>query len=367
VSNRAVVIILCVAAALVAILVLAGVQRAKATEDRLQDLYSGDPARVVDAVRDLRKRGHAVEQELIARADAPAVDVRLAAAELLGDQRVGRVETAGPVLVGMLSDEDLGVRRKAAGAIGRLGLGTAEAAQALLDRVADLDEDMNVRIVAVRSLGALARSEGVRGSGKAPSRVIPALVRVLDQRPPVPPPVKEGAKPPPAPPAAEVLEPAPDTTAQLRYELVLTLGRISTPQAAEAVIRSMDDEVEAAAGVREVACIALGDLNQVQAILADGARAITAAEGIIGALEDKDANVRIQAAAALSRIPTFVARGADPTTVQRLEALDQQINRKVAKLGRELTHSQGDPSYWVRKACQQAAKVRGVRIEQPEA
>lgn len=371
-SNRVAVIILCVAVVLVAVLVLAGFQRAKATQDRLKDLYSGDPSRVVDAVRDLRKRGHAVERRLIARADAPAVDVRLAVAELLGDPRVGHAETAGPVLLDLLNDEDLGVRRKAAGAIGRLGLGTQEAVDALLTRVKDLDEDLNVRIVCVRSLGALSRTKAVTGPAEGGGLVVPALLSIVEERPPVPPekPEEDATKAKKAEkvPDNEKLEPDDaDVTAQLRVETVLTLGRISTPEAALAVIRSMDDKVEVAAGVREAACIALGDLNQAQTILANGKLAAAAAEGILGALDDKDPNVRIQAAAVLSRIPTFMARDTDAQTAERLGQLEKRINTKIAALGQELTERKGDPSYWVRRACRQAAKMRGVRIEQPEA
>ncbi len=381
-QKRTSLIIACALVAVAAVIVFAAVQRAQKTHELLQDLYSGEPSKVVDAEGDLRKRGHGLEQALIAHAHAPAVDVRLAAAELLGDPRIGRPDTSGPALLQLLRDGDVGVRRKAAAALGRLGVATAESMQALLDRVTDEEEDLKVRIVATRALGALHRSEHVRGPEGGFSEVVSALVKILEERPPVPPkeeeeaPAKEETEAQaeeaqekaetPAEAEEEPVEPEPaDTTALLRGEIALTLGRISTHEAANAVIRSIDDEVEISADVREDACIALGDLNQTQTLLADAPMAQAAAEALLGALDDDAPNVRLHAAAALGRITSFsVPRNVDAATAQKLRDLDRDINEKIKTLALARTEDKGDPEYWVRKACQETAKLRGVRVKQ---
>ena len=352
--------------ALVVLVIVAGIaaaqwQRARKTAELLDDLDTESADVAVDTIHELKKRGHAVEGDLIARLNSARKKERLRAALLLGE--VGRADRSGPALARLLDDEWDPVRHAAAQALGRLGY--APAMSQLLVVVHDEDQDMDTRCIAVQGIGALAQS----GSLDEVDRKIcvPPLAKILKRRPEVPPPEEEEeAEEEPAEAEEEdeeateaeeeeealPEEPAPaDTEAELRIQCVLTLGLLHAPQAVEALLESTDDTIEPSAVVRSYACMAITDLPDLPE---DDIEAALMGDKLLDALEDSAADVRMHAAMALATHTDF-----------RSEAIDNRINDALKAMAQELTE-EGEPFYWAREAARVACNKRHVALQETE-
>lgn len=342
--------------AVVAVLIAVGIaaaqwQRARKTVELLDDLDTASADLAVDTLHELKKRGHSIEDQLVARLKSDRRKERMRVAYLLGE--VGRPEVCGPALVRALEDEWAPVRRAAAHALGKVGY--AAAATPLLAMVQDEEEEMDTRCTAVQAIGLL----GMSGNLDEVDRRIcmPALAKILERRPEVPPPAEEeevAAAEEEAAPEEETLpeEPAPaDTELELRKQCVLTVGLLNAPETFELLLPSIDDTVEPAAAVRECACMAIADVPELPA---DDTTAALMGNRLLDALEDSAANVRLHAAMALARHTDF-----------RTESLDDRINAALRGMAQEL-EAGGEPSYWAREAARVACSRRHVSLQETD-
>ncbi len=361
--------------AVAVVLVVVGIaaaqwQRARKTAELLDDLDTASADLAVDTLHELKKRGHAIEDELIARLKSDRKKERMRAAYLLGD--FGSPEVSGPALAQALEDEWGPVRRAAAHALGRIGY--APAAARLLALIQDEEEEMDTRCIAVQSIGLLAMSGNLDPIDR---RIcVPPLIKILERRPEVPPPAEEEeeaaeaeedegeaadetpadeeaeAEAEAAAPEEEELpeEPEPaDTEIELRKQCVLTLGLLNAPEIVEPLLVSIDDTKEPAAAVRECACMAIADLPELPT---DDTEAALMGNKLLDALEDSAANVRMHAAMALARHTDF-----------RTESLDNRINDALKDMAQEL-QEEGEPSYWAREAARVACSRRHVSLHE---
>ncbi|GGX29052.1 HEAT repeat domain-containing protein [Streptomyces lomondensis] len=118
----------------------------------LRESAAPDPARRAAALKGLGRTGRAEHAPVLAAAaDDPAPSVRAAAA--LGLGRLGDPEAGGEVLPLLMSDEDPGVRSRAAVAATRLGLRGPAVTRAFARLLSDPDRP--VRINALEGLAAL--------------------------------------------------------------------------------------------------------------------------------------------------------------------------------------------------------------------
>ncbi|MGQ9732713.1 MAG: HEAT repeat domain-containing protein [Candidatus Zipacnadales bacterium] len=344
--TRTIVIIVVVGVLIIAGVVAAEVQRAHKIAELLDDLDSDKPDVAMDTLQELRKRGHHIVDELLARTNSPRRKERMRAAILLGE--IG-AEKAGPALVQLLHDEWLPVRRAAVIALGSIQY--LPAAGDLIAMVNDEQAEMDTRCLAVQALGKLCLgelSEADRGL------IVLSLKKILERRPEVPPEVEEeaAAEAPetPAEPAEEPIPPEPvpaDTEIELRAEAVLTLGLTGVEAALEPLLESLSDRVEPSAVVRQYACMAVEDWPEVPS---DTKAALKMGEALLKALEDDDATVRMFAARALARHSDFG---------DELEGLDKRIATKLAEMAVELTEG-GEAGYWVREAARTACDSRHI-------
>ena len=357
------------------------VQRARKTAELLDDLDTDASDVATDTMQELRKRGHRVEDQLIERTRSSRRKERMRAALLLGE--VG-TQKSGPALVGLLEDEWPPVRRAAVWALGKIAY--QPAVSNLLAIVGDEKAEMDTRCLAVQSLSLLCMS----GLDEADRRLcVPPMVTIMERRPKLTEEqlttlretkakakaereaAKRGevleeeaaeAKPAETKAAEEEIpaEPVPaDTEIELRGEAVLLLGSTEAAEALKPLLHSADEEVEPAPLVRQHACMALGDLPEVPT---DDVNAGLMGHALLNALEDTDATVRMFAARALARHPSFGKVNA---------GVDTSANERLAEMAEELT-SLGEPAYWVREAARTACDARHVpyqteRAEKTEA
>jgi HEAT repeat protein len=348
-SKRAYAVIAIVAVLIAVGFAVAEWQRARKTAELMDDLDTGNPDVAVDTLHELKKRGDSIEGELIARLRTHRRKERMRAAYLLGE--IGNAERSGPVLARLLDDEWAPVRRAAASALGRLGYGPAF--PQLLAMVQDEEQDMESRCIALQSIGLLALNRGIDPVDRGICVV--SLVKILERRPDVPPPVDEEAAEEEEAEGEEEEEALPeepepaDTEIELRKECVLALGLLDTPEALAALLESIDDTVEPAAIVRQCACMAIADLPDVPT---DDKEAALMGNDLLDALEDSAPSVRIHAVMALARHTDF-----------RTESVDRRIDDALREMSQELVE-EADASYWVREAARVACSRRHVSLQE---
>lgn len=366
----------------IVILIVAGMiaaqhQRAKRTQELIDDLGTDSPDIAKDTLDELRKRGRGIEERLIQRTASPRRKERMRAALLLGE--VGS-EKCGPALIALLKDEWLPVRRAAVEALGKVGY--LPAVNDLLAVVRDEEAEMDTRTLAVQSLSLLCMA----GLGESERKLcVPAMAEILERRPKLteealetigkrladqakakaeladrestgkPKQEKKEEQPPPAQEKAkdEELpeEPTPaDKEVELRAQAVLLLGLTGAEEAFELLFDAANEEIEPAALVRQYACMAIEDLQEPPR---DLSQARLMALQLKRALDDADASVRMFAARALAKHSSFG---------DELKIVDEAINAKLAEMAQELTDL-GEPSYWVRQAARLACDARHVPYE----
>jgi HEAT repeat protein len=333
-------------------------QRARKTAELLEDLDTDKTDVAMDTMQELVKRGGAVEDALIEKLDSSRRRERMRAAVLLGE--VG-TRKCGPALVGRLRDEWLPVRRAAVCALGQVRYG--EAYWELLKVANDDEAEMDTRCLAVQSLALLCMGDL---SPKGREACATAMLPILARRPAVKPEKTEdeqkaedeAKKAEEKALKAQGYEPIPaeadpaDKEVELRKEAVLLLALTGVRGTVPAVVDSLAAAKEPSAVVRQHAAMALGDLPDVPS---DQQEASQMGRGLLLALEDKDATVRMFAARALARHPSF-----------GLEGLDDGTDAKLVEMAAELTED-GESGYWVREAARSACDARGVTYEQPKA
>jgi len=359
--------------------IAAEIQRARKTRELLGDLGTDASDVAKDALEELRKRGGRIEDDLIQRTRSPRRKERMRAALLLGD--VGS-EKAGPALVALLDDEWLPVRRSAVWALGKVGYRAA--VSDLLGVVNDEEAEMDTRCLAVQSLSLLCM-KGLEPADRG--LCVPAMVKILERRPAMTEkaletiekrladqakakaeleerqrtgkPKEEKKEEEPEETKAEEKdaipeEPVPaDKEIELRGQAVLLLGLTNVPEALAPLLEATKETVEPAALVRQYACMALADMPELPS---DAEPARETAMSLQRALDDGDATVRMFAARALARHPSFGDE-------QKL--LDEALNAKLAGMAEELTDL-GEPGYWVREAARTACNARHVPYKQTE-
>ena len=359
--------------------IAAEIQRARKTRELLSDLGTDASDVAKDTLEELKKRGGRIEDDLIQRTRSPRRKERMRAALLLGD--VGS-EKSGPALVALLQDEWLPVRRAAVWALGKVGYRAA--VSDLLAVVKDEKAEMDTRCLAVQSLSLLC----MKGLDPADRKLcVPAMIKILERRPPMTEKAleaidkrladqakakaelkerqltgkaKEEEKPAEEPAEAKAgkdaipEEPVPaDTEIELRGQAVLLLGLTGAEEALKPLLDSTKEEVEPAPLVRQYACMAIADMPELPRE-AEGAR--QTAMRLERALDDGDATVRMFAARALARHPSFGDE-------QKL--LDEALNAKLAEMAQELTDL-GESGYWVREAARTACDARHVPYAETE-
>ena len=313
---------------------ITAVQRARKTQELLTKLASQDESEALDAMDQLRHRGRALEPALVRMliSDNPRVRWRAAmlAAQIRMRSRKGREELAK-----LVSDPSPAVQRAAIVAVGQLGVD--QAAGALLKVIGSDQADPDVRALAALALGQLAHERAVK-----------PLAKLLSQRPPVKPKAEEQAEAETQAEqeaAAEREEEAaeeeeqPDDLWRARMEAALALGRISGPDAIEALSQACRDDTEPRSDVRVAACYALADAYDKLIKREDKSKVVHA---LIDALADEVGDVRIAAAQSLAKI---YPPKEDRDAVER--AIKEHLN---------------DEHYWVRAAAKLAAEQLGISI-----
>lgn len=314
----------------------------------LQDLQARDHAVAAEAIEGLRDRAPAIRDELLTMLAQGDYRTRWRAAELLGFAGGAAVREA---LIGVLDDPYADVRLNAARSLARLR--ARDAAGRIAMMATDPDEELPVRLAAVDALRMLAAADQ-----------LDALLRLIEDRPPIPPVGEEAGASTAEDAAADTSEeePPPDETGLLRVAAVRAVAVVgaaailrgtaspsepSPVEDAEAepeteaespasrvlsvVIASTDPQHEPNPNVRQAACYALGDLLELSADRAGVANGVRA---LVNALKDEVSEVRIAAAHTLNIITV------PPEDLQMVqEALAQAAN---------------DDHYWVRQAALEA-------------
>jgi HEAT repeat protein len=216
-----------------------------------EGLTSDDPAKRLDAIRDLAKYDISLTEPYLLRAlDDEDDKVRLSAAEKLG---LGQARAAVPRMVQWLLDPDAKVKQTAADALGNIG--GPEATAALTRSLGD--SDSVVRMRAVKALGAIGRAGNAAvvvsliprlEDDKADVRIatIGVLEELGDRRAVIPLVARFG-----------------DTSPEARRTAVRAVGKLGDASGVPALIRLMNDPNE---DVRTAAVGALGQLRAVDAI-----------------------------------------------------------------------------------------------------
>jgi len=157
VNRRTTTVLAIIVVILVAVFAITRWQRAVATKKLLDDLPGDDYAKVMDAMTQLKERGHSIVPTLLdgSRLGSPSAPGRWRSATLLGD--VG-TKAAWEPLKGCLADEAPDVRAAAALALGKLRV--TDSATSLRDLVADEEEVLAVRVAAASALGLMGDSSG---------------------------------------------------------------------------------------------------------------------------------------------------------------------------------------------------------------
>lgn len=216
-----------------------------------EGLRSDDPAKRLEAVRDLATYDIALTQAYLIRAlDDDDEKVRLAAAEKLG---LGEAATAVPRMIQWLVDPDPKVKQAAADALGYIG--GPQATSALTRSLGD--SDSTVRMHAVKALGQIGRHNSAAvvvaliprlEDDKADVRIatIGVLEELGDRRAVIPLVARFG-----------------DTAPEARRSAVRAVGKLGDASAVPALIRLMSDPND---DVRTAAVGALGLLGAVEAL-----------------------------------------------------------------------------------------------------
>ena len=275
---------------IVVVLIIAGVaslnswQRGRRAESLAGDLTQADDYQAYKSMKKLAALGPGAMSKVVPFLTNEKGYVRARAAMLIAT--TGARRFALPVQT-LLSDPDAQPRMAAAVAAGRLG--DQAAAERLAQLVGAPAEPMEVRIAAAHSLAELA----------APG-ALPALT-------------------------AAVALPPTEENAPLRRAAMLALGSLSEAEAVTEGAAHLTESQEPDAGVRLQAA-----RNLAQADLAGPDAIAVAGQALMGALADKDSEVRIAAAHSLTQM-----------------RFSGELNTQVAEA---LKGAEDDPHYWVREA-----------------
>lgn len=338
-SRKVIITLAAIVVLLVGIWVLTNLQRAKKTQELLIHLVDPDDLAAMDAMDQLRHRGHSIGPRLIDLMTSEVPRVRYRTVMLL--MSIGyRSPDARERVIVLLSDHDADVQRSAAEACGRLRITEAEGP--LVRLLTDTKANPNLLAIACQSLGILHGKTGV-----------PVLAAALKKHPPVEPkkpkekdgglagPEKAPEAPKPgekAKPAAPATPPKPkDKTWQFRMEAAYALGAIGDPAGVDALAESLRDDKEPKVDVRVAAAYALGDLGSSPRA---GAAVERACLALLRGLADEAGDVRIAAAMSLARLYP-------PAEV-------------MPQVEKALRDHMEDDHYWVRRAVKYTAHQLGV-------
>lgn len=316
-------VIVIVAVIIGGVYVWSALAKSAKTQELLNTLPSGDDAKSLDAMQQLRQRGASIGPRLAALLNsAPPASFR--AASLLGTIRY---KAAIPDLTAALGSADPDTRGCAALALGQLG--ATDAVRQMTALLASSEEKPYVRIQVANALALL--------KAKDPATV-KAMGDILADHPPVPPEVPPGTKPKPVDPKAP--KPPEDKTIKLRGAVARALGMIGDPAGVEAVRDAADKALEPNVEVRVAAAYALGDLGK--AMEQEPTATPSVIKGLVGALEDKNGDVRIAAVFSLGQFQIG------------------ETNRPEAEAA--LQKAVADDHYWVRRGAQRALKRMNVPV-----
>ena len=316
-------VIIIIAVIIGGVYVWSAIAKSAKTQELLSTLPSGDDAKSLDAMQQLRQRGGSIGPRLVALlTSSPPASFR--AASLLGT--IG-YKAAVPDLTTALRSEDPDTRGCAALALGQLG--ATDAVQPLAALLTSSEEKLYVRIQVANALGLLRAKEPT---------VVKGMADILADHPPVPPELPPGAKPKPVDPNAP--KPPEDKTIKLRGAVARALGMIGDAGGVEAVRDAADSSLEPNAEVRVAAAYALGDLGK--ALEQETAAVPDVVKALLTALEDKNGDVRIAATVSLGQfnMPESTRAEVEPALKKALE----------------------DDHYWVRRGAQRALKRMNVHV-----
>jgi HEAT repeat protein len=323
VTKRNWTVIVIIAVIIGGVYVWSAIAKSAKTQELLGTLPSGDDAKVLDAMQQLRQRGPSIGPRLVALLNSgPPASYR--AASLLGT--IG-YKPAAQDLTAALRSPDPDTRGCAALALGQLKV--AEAIPPLAALLSSDDEEPYVRVQVANALGLLKAKDNT---------VVKAMADILAACPPVPPEVPPGTPPKPVDPNAP--KPPEDKTIKLRAAVARALGMIEDPGGVEAVRNSADSTLEPVAEVRVAAAYALADFGKAMA--QDPEQAGVVVKGLLTALQDKNGDVRIAAAYGCGEFDI---------------AANSRPDAEAA-----LVKAVSDDDYWVRRAARRALKRMNVPV-----
>lgn len=355
VNRRMPTVVVIIAVVLIAVLGITEWQRSVATKKLLAELPGTDYSKVLDAMTQLKERGHGITPALLEDLKNQTPPAKWRAATLLGD--VGTKAAWGP-LTEALKDASPEVRAAAALALGKLKATTSAAD--LRARVTDAQEVVTVRCAAVQALALMHDREATRSfetilGDKAEALAAAAAAeakKAEDKR------KADEAKaeadeiarlkaaglplPPPKPKAPEPAGPKPpeDKSWEVRMACAQALGILGDPKSLSVMLDSLDVTKEPQVEVRVAAAYGLGDLaRRIQ----DEATSTVLINGLIKAQEDKVGDVRAAAIHSLSF--AFVPKAAQPIIA---DALNKSLS---------------DDFYWAREAAKETAKALSIPVE----
>lgn len=337
-SRKRIVIVLILAVLALGVWALTNYQRGRKVGELLVQLADADQFKAMEAMEQLKHRGRFVGPRLAQNLSSSDPNRRWRAAMLAAE--IGyRGRAVREQIVSLVSDKDPNVRRAAIVACGRLRL--AEAEGPLGNILYSKTEDPMLRALAAASLGMIR----VEGATKT-------LAAVLEQRPPAPAKKKEDKEKTQATgegsaekaaaeakPATTEKKPPEDKTWQIRMECALALGQIGSAEGADALARSVREDLEPKVDVRVAAAYALADLGTA---VTDQSVITKVVEALIKAMSDEAGDVRVAAAMGLGRVYPPKA----------LRSQVEQVLREHAN----------DEHYWVREVVKYAARQLAVSL-----
>ncbi len=310
-NSRTVTVIVVVIIVLGAIYGITAHQQGAKTEEHISALTSDDTAAVVKALEGLSSGGARVVDRVQSALASGDAQIRSRAVTVIG--LCGTTQNAPPLQKILADDTDKFVRRDAAVALGNLG--AAEAAPDLASALNSEDEELIVRAAAARALARL----GYAGA-------VPSLIKVIEDRPPLPPAVPEGEEP----------EPIEDTNVTLRVAAAQALGWLAKGDAAAVTALGNSLRQDADKAVRRAAATSLGSA-MMDNPRADEVSAAVAA--LIDGMEDEEGDVRTAIVVALGHAG----------------AVSDELLR--GRLQRAITSADNDEHYWVREAAALARRM----------
>lgn len=312
VSNRTVRVLVIIGVILIAGWGIAQYSNARRTGKYLQDLSLQDPAKVMDALAELRSRGPSIGPRLTTMVQTAEGEEGARAAWLLG--LVGS-HAGDEALTQALGSEDQTLRLAALQSLGRLHVHSAEpAVTAILNNP---EEKPGIRSTAVTTLGMFG-TETAAG----------VMAQVLADRPKfVPPP------PPGTPVDPNAPKPPPDTMLPLRLAAAKALGTMRQPAGLEPLALTLAPDTEQDNEVRVAAAYALGDLT---AAMNKDEELSTGIRGLLDAANDKLGDVRVAAFYSLGKVSVP-------------ETLRTQVAETLKEAGE-------DKHYWARMAADNSRK-----------